>query len=186
MKRDPNVSLPSRYQAVTCRYGPRDWPLVDLIDDWGNRVLKFLYDIEKGKDTNDGSAWNENDLIGCCILRDVIQNCIDAKLSADFRSSTLRAIDELFRSFTYLSERDICEITCQLSEHLDHDDSWWWHRIPRKGALADELAAIIDTDPELTNRFAGSDPTIEEMLALFDGRKPREGPDECPGVPAKS
>lgn len=171
------MALPSTYQSVTCGYGPRDYPLIDLIDDWGNRVLKFLDDIEQGKDTNDASAWNEYDLIGTCVLRDVIQRCIDTQLPADFRSWTLRSIDELFRSFTYLTDRDICEITAQWTDHR-HGDHWWWHRIPRRGALADELAAVIDTHPELANRFAGSDPTIKEMLALFDGRRPLAEPDE--------
>jgi hypothetical protein len=126
--------------GVTVEFGPRGFPLLDLLDDWAARVLKLYTDARERALFDDPKTWGVHDFIGSLYLRDAIERGIKSVTGSDgsVTITTLAAIDALLRSFTVDDDR-------QILRHLEPDaprEPWWWRRLPATGPIAMEVARI--------------------------------------------
>lgn len=112
-------------------------PLINLVDDWCARVLKLADDA--GGDVDAPSAWTLDDLTGAYILRDAIEDALEAtrKPGDDVPLPTIAAADALLRSFCR-DDRHVLE--SREPEYVG--TGWWWGLIPRTGPVAAEASNL--------------------------------------------
>lgn len=121
---------------IFVKFGPREFPLIDLIEAWASRVLRFL-DESNASDDADG-AGGANDLIGAYHLRaalDVSMTAADA--ISDF--AVVEVTDQLLRSFS--RPEPLAHV--QLIDGDVHTGEWWWTLIPTRGPVRREFDELV-------------------------------------------
>ena len=137
------MTLSDDLDGIFLDIGPHRIQVIDAINDWADWVLKLLFDSREQSLKSTGSVWSLYDLIASLIRRDAIERTINSQLRSDARISILKAIDELFESFTRQIEFDVAALPDADPE--PHDQNWWWNRIPSAGPLAREASSLIET-----------------------------------------
>lgn len=136
------------------RLGPHDVPLIDVANDWADRVLKLKRDMAGNAPRH--LVWTIDDLWASCSVRESIRRALTNKFDATAKLSILEAADDLFRSYTrQMSSREVASI--YENDEPPLSDAWWWHRIPIEGPLSDEAArAMARHRQPHSSRTAGS------------------------------
>jgi hypothetical protein len=123
----------SELNSVLVPYGPRRFPLPDLVEDWGARVLKLVDDVSH---RSDGAPWGIVDFAAALELRDVIDNALRNVEKHDVRIPNLELADWVFAAITE-------EISSTKLLDGATAANWWWHRILPTGTVADEYLALL-------------------------------------------
>jgi hypothetical protein len=114
---------------------------IELAVAWAWKVRKI--DLDRALPWSDRSVWNEHDLAGALFWRDHLRNGLSQlrpSLKARLEQFVAEA-DERFRSITI---EDSGERMAGIAGVDVADRSWWWHRVPRSGPIAEDLSRYTD------------------------------------------
>lgn len=125
-------------KEIQVSFGPHQFSLLVLINDWSARVLKFQADLDVNWDDPGPGIWGGDDLVGAYFLRDAIESGLDSleEVGEGRNVAPLIAVDDLFRTFT---EDDGDEKLLVLDRTLTVGSGWWWHRLPVRGPIVQQL-----------------------------------------------
>lgn len=132
-------------RRITVDFGPGQVSLLELVNDWSARVLKFQADLDYDWGDPDPGIWGGDDLVRAYHLRDEIESGLDLLEAATGRRicAPLSATDQLLQSFT-LDDAD-CHLAV-LDRTLVTGEGWWWRRIPARGPVVQHVDGIREPD----------------------------------------
>ena len=121
-------------ESVDLGYG-RTSSGLEMAENWAAHVVR-LYEESVGANPSE-SPWGTHDYIAALYIRDQLHRCIESMSpEPSVLPFIVQATDELFRSFTVPDpERRLRSAQEDLPEN-----PWWWGRIPKTGAVAQELS----------------------------------------------
>ena len=129
----------SKASDVRANFGSRQVSLLDLVDDWAQRVVKFASDIAETRSLDEGTTWGFHDIVGAFQLRDAIESSVpkqEGGTAADI--AVLQATDLLLMKLTEDGGRPLY----QRIYPEDVTPRWWWDRLPTVGPVREEAEEI--------------------------------------------
>jgi hypothetical protein len=145
--------------------------LLNVIASWGWKVRVFAGQLDRSLTEPDPKIWGADDLAGALFNRDRVETML-AQVPEVLSGRVRAAVDEFdveYRAFTVDDNRD--EIT--RVAHVGRDrEGWWWHRIPDRGPVREELnTLLLDSKvlcSELRSRFTEDELTVLDAIAEGD------------------
>lgn len=115
--------------------------LAELVAGWASHVERLSAESARtGADPDDASVWTPDDFVGALHLRNRVAAGI-AATPAPLLAAAERAVAAADARFTALTEPDDDGLLDAAVRPGDRLSGWWWHRVPRRGPIRDELVA---------------------------------------------
>jgi hypothetical protein len=108
----------------------------DLALSWASKVRKI--DLDRALPRSDRTVWNEHDLAGMMFWRDHLQRSVD-QLRPALRTRMERFVADADSRFRSITVEDSGQRMASIAGVTLTDRSWWWHRVPNSGPIAEDL-----------------------------------------------
>lgn len=109
----------------------------DVALSWASKVRKI--DLDRALPRSDRTVWNEHDLAGMMFWRDHLQKCLD-QLRPALRARLQRFVANADSQFRSITVDDSGQRMASIADVTLSGRSWWWHRVPNSGPIAEDLA----------------------------------------------
>jgi hypothetical protein len=110
--------------------------LGELLDGWAAHIRRF-HDESK-RSCADRDTWGTHDYVAALNLRDALERGLGLLGNGD-RVAALQEMTELDQHFEALTEPDASALLRAYAVDGIPDTHWWWHRVPKRGPVREEL-----------------------------------------------
>ena len=125
-----------RQRLVRFRWG-LSFTIDELVDGWRGEVGKLVRELDSSADEE--TAWGAYDYVGALLARERLEFGLTL-LTSDEVAQAMREVSDIDDELIDMTEADVHGMLRRFI--LDeHDDAWWWHRIPERGPVRDEINA---------------------------------------------
>jgi hypothetical protein len=159
-------------EAITLTGSPESsFHLLSSLATWGWKVRVFAGQLERSAMEPDPKVWGADDLAGTLFDRDRVENML-ARVPEALAERVRGVVDEFdaeYRAFTVDDAQD--EIT-RVGRVSHERNGWWWHRIPDRGPVREELDTLAiypnGLDYEMRLRFTDDEQAVLDTIAEGD------------------
>lgn len=113
---------------------------VDLLMAWRAHVDKLRRDMDYP--SSDRSVWGAYDLVAAYFIRDFLASAISI-LNIEDRVSIEHLVQEVDNRLLLDTEDDSAGLVVRLDQRSPDECGWWWHRIPVRGPVREEIISIV-------------------------------------------
>lgn len=129
----------SSISDVSVRFGPRTFLLLNMIDDWARRVVKFASDTADDPHPEGAIVWGFHDMVLAFEFREMIESSRPRENDVVADIAVLDAADLLLMKITEADGRALYERIYPNAV----TPNWWWDRLPTTGPVRAEAEEIL-------------------------------------------
>lgn len=109
----------------------------ELVDGWRGEVGRLVSELDSSGE--DRTTWGAYDYVGALFGRGRLESGLTL-LTAEEIAQAMPEVREIDDELINMTEPDVHGMLRRFI--LDpYDDAWWWHRIPFRGPVRDEINA---------------------------------------------
>ncbi|WP_134765113.1 hypothetical protein [Nocardioides sp. 1609] len=126
-----------QWQTVSVALNPYvSLSMGELLDGWRSHVRRLS--VELDAETSDRATWGAHDYAAALHIREAFERGL-ALLQAQDRADAKREVADSDQYLQTRTEPDVGGLLNELLSAEATSDSWWWHRVPKRGPVRDEL-----------------------------------------------
>lgn len=126
-----------QWRAVVIALNPHvSLTMGELLDGWRAHVRRFVAELDAAP--ADRATWGAHDYIGALHIREALERGL-ALLQDQDREDAKRQVADTDRDLEAQTEPDPSGLLNGFLSPESTSDSWWWHRVPSRGPVRDEL-----------------------------------------------